>query len=146
MEAGVTVSRDYNRAEWLSSLQWRHAKYMPRITWFCNHPYKPFKPIYEEVRCPSTSGSIRRAGIVHLHRKRNIGFIWIPQLALKKWTWKGNIVYTMGAQKWHFLKYSCPLRRYDVWFTCSEHREAMTGAPTAHGVHREKFTVQGGTT
>ena len=27
--------------------------------------------------------------------------------------------------------------------TCSEHREALTGAPTEHGVHKHEFTVQG---
>ena len=29
---------------------------------------------------------------------------------------------------------------------CSEHREALPGAPTAHGVHKQEFTVQGGST
>ena len=31
-----------------------------------------------------------------------------------------------------------------VSMTCSEHREALTGAPTEHGVHKLEFTVQGG--
>ena len=31
-----------------------------------------------------------------------------------------------------------------VSMTCSEHREALTGAPTGHGVHKQEFTVQGG--
>ena len=31
-----------------------------------------------------------------------------------------------------------------VSMTCSEHREALTGAPTEHGVHKHEFTVQGG--
>ena len=29
---------------------------------------------------------------------------------------------------------------------CSEHREALAGAPTAHGVHKQEFIVQGGST
>ena len=29
---------------------------------------------------------------------------------------------------------------------CSEHREALTGAPTAHDVHKQEFAVQGGST
>ena len=35
----------------------------------------------------------------------------------------------------NFSHYYRPLRQYDVWFTCSEHREALPGARTAHGVH-----------
>ena len=31
-----------------------------------------------------------------------------------------------------------------VSMTCSEHREALTGAPTEHSVHKQEFTVQGG--
>ena len=34
----------------------------------------------------------------------------------------------------NFSHYCHPLRQYDVWFTCSVHREALPGAPTAHGV------------
>ena len=61
----------------------------------------------------------------------------------------------MGAQEWHIVSllgdvtsphYCRPLRQYDVWFTCSEHREALPGAPTEHGVHKQEFTVQGGST
>ena len=44
----------------------------------------------------------------------------------------------------NFSHYCCKPRQYDVWFTCSEHREALTVAPTAHGVHKQEFTVQGG--
>ena len=29
---------------------------------------------------------------------------------------------------------------------CSEHREALLTAPTAHGVYNQEFTVQGGST
>ena len=42
--------------------------------------------------------------------------------------------------------YCRPLRQYDVWFTCSEHTEALTGAPTADGVHKQEFTLRGGST
>ena len=54
-------------------------------------------------------------------------------------------VYTTGAQdaRWrNFSHYCCPLQQYDVWITCSEHREALAGAPTAHDVHKQEFTVQ----
>ena len=30
-----------------------------------------------------------------------------------------------------------------VSMTCSAHREALTGAPTEHGVQKQEFTVQG---
>ena len=46
----------------------------------------------------------------------------------------------------NFSHYCCPLRQYDVWVTCSEHREALAGEPTAHDVHKQEFTVQGGST
>ena len=46
----------------------------------------------------------------------------------------------------NFSHYCLPLRQYDVWFTCSEYREELPGAPTAHGVHKQEFTVQGGST
>ena len=44
----------------------------------------------------------------------------------------------------NYSHYCCPLRQYDVWVTYSEHREALAGAPTAHNVHKQEFTVQGG--
>ena len=56
----------------------------------------------------------------------------------------------MGAQEWHIVSLLCdvtspttvahycrPLRQYDVSLTCSEHREALTAGPTAHGVHKQ---------
>ena len=49
--------------------------------------------------------------------------------------------------RWHNFSHYCrPLRHYDVWFTCSEHREALPGALTTHDVHKQEFTVQGGST
>ena len=61
-----------------------------------------------------------------------------------------NFVYTVthGCAKvahcvtagWRNFSHYC---QYDVSFTCSERREALTAAPTADGVHKQAFTVQG---
>ena len=51
------------------------------------------------------------------------------------------------STRWRNLSHYCrPLRHYDVWFTCLQHREALLGAPTTRGVHKQEFTVQGGST
>ena len=57
--------------------------------------------------------------------------------------------YATGAQEWHIVSLlgdvtsSTTVVHY-VSMTCSEHREALTGAPTEHGVYKQEFTVQGG--
>ena len=52
-----------------------------------------------------------------------------------------------GTTRWrNFFHYCRPLRHYDVWFKCSKQREALPGAPTTRGVHKQEFTVQGGST
>ena len=61
------------------------------------------------------------------------------------------LVYITGAQEWHIMSLlgdvtSPTTAVHYVRMTCSEHREALTGAPTAHGVHKQEFTVQGGST
>ena len=49
--------------------------------------------------------------------------------------------------RWRNISHYCrPLRQYDVWITCSEHREALTAAPTTHVVHKVALTVQGRST
>ena len=55
-----------------------------------------------------------------------------------------RVAHCVTARWRNFSHYCRPLRQYDVWFTCSEHTEALTGAPTAYGVHKREFTVQGG--
>ena len=55
-----------------------------------------------------------------------------------------RVAHCVTARWRNFSHYCRPLRQYDVWFTCSEHREALPGAPTTHGVHKQEFTVQGG--
>ena len=55
----------------------------------------------------------------------------------------------MGAQEWHIVSLlgdvtSPTTAVHYVSMTCSEHREALTGAPTEHGVHKHDFTEQGG--
>ena len=57
---------------------------------------------------------------------------------------RARVAHCVTARWRNFSHYCRPLRQYDVWFTCSEHREALPGAPTAHGVHKQEFTVQGG--
>ena len=54
------------------------------------------------------------------------------------------MAHCVTARLRNFSHYCCPLRQYDVRYTCSEHRDALAGAPTAHGVHKQEFTVQGG--
>ena len=70
-----------------------------------------------------------------------------------EWDWSvgldhgcARVAHCVTARWRNFSHYCCPLRQYDVWFTCSEHREALLGAPTAHGVHKQEVTVQGGST
>ena len=46
----------------------------------------------------------------------------------------------------NFSRYRRPLRQYDVWFSCSGHREALTTAPTADVVHKQGFRVEGWST
>ena len=57
-----------------------------------------------------------------------------------------RVAHCVTARWRNFSHYCCPLRQYDVWFTCSEHREALAGAPTAHDVHKQEFTVLGRST
>ena len=57
-----------------------------------------------------------------------------------------RVAHCVTARWCNFSHYCRPLRQYDVWFPCSEHREALTGAPTAQSVHQQEFRVQGGST
>ena len=44
--------------------------------------------------------------------------------------------------RWRNLSHYCrPLRQYDVWFTCSDNREAPTAEPKAHSVQKQAFRV-----
>ena len=71
---------------------------------------------------------------------------------LCRWQWEilehgcARMAHCATAGWRNFSHYCCPLQQYDVWVTCSEHREALTGAPTAHDVHKQELTVQGGST
>ena len=56
---------------------------------------------------------------------------------------RAKVAHCVTARWCNFSHYCCPLRQYDVWFTYSEHREALAGAPTAHGVQKQEFLVQG---
>ena len=42
----------------------------------------------------------------------------------------------------NFSHYCRPLRHYDVWFTCSDNRDVLTAAPTAHGIHKQAFRAR----
>ena len=56
-----------------------------------------------------------------------------------------RVAHCVTARWRNFCHYCRPLSQYDVWFTCSKHREALPGAPTAHGVHTNKrleFTTE----
>ena len=57
--------------------------------------------------------------------------------------WCTKVAHCITAWWRNFSHYCHLLRQYDIWFTCSEHREALTGAPTAHGEHKQEFAVQG---
>ena len=59
---------------------------------------------------------------------------------------RARVAHYVTGRLRNFSHYFRPLRQYDVSFTCSENREALPGAPTAHGVHEQEFTVQGGST
>ena len=54
----------------------------------------------------------------------------------------------MGAQKWHIVSllgdvtYPTIVAHYDS-MTCSEHKEALTAAPTADDVHIQAIRLQG---
>ena len=44
--------------------------------------------------------------------------------------------------RWRNCSHYCrPLHQYDVRFTCSDNREALTAAPTAHSVQKKAFRV-----
>ena len=50
-----------------------------------------------------------------------------------------------ATARWRNIShYCCPPTQYDVWVLCSQHREALAGAPPAHNVHKQEFTVQRG--
>ena len=60
-------------------------------------------------------------------------------------------LYNTGAQEWHIVSLvgdvtSPTTAVHYVSMTCSEHREALPGAPTTHSVHKQQSTVQGGST
>ena len=61
----------------------------------------------------------------------------------------GRLVQGTGAQEWHIVSLfgdvtSPTTAVHYVSMTCSEHREALTGAPTEQCVHKHQFTVHGG--
>ena len=58
------------------------------------------------------------------------------------------MVYNTGAQKWHIVSLlddvtSPTTDAHYVSMTCSEHRDALTAASTADGVHMQAIRVQG---
>ena len=59
-----------------------------------------------------------------------------------------SFVQTTGAQKWHIVSLlgdvtSPTTVAHYISMTCSEHREALTAAPTTDGVHKQAIIVQG---
>ena len=57
------------------------------------------------------------------------------------------ILYSTGAQKWHIVSLlgdvtSPTTIAHYVSKTCSEHREELTAASTADGVHKEAVRVE----
>ena len=63
----------------------------------------------------------------------------------------------MGAQEWHIVPLLSDVTSpttavpygsmtSELCVPCSEHREALANAPTAHDVHKQELTVQGGST
>ena len=63
-------------------------------------------------------------------------------------TYRDLFVYITGAQKWHIVSLlgdvtSPTTVAHYVRFTCSEHREALTNAPTAESVNKQAIRVHG---
>ena len=54
-----------------------------------------------------------------------------------------RVAHCVTARWRNFSHYCRPLRQYDVWFTFSEHKEALSGAPTTHGVHNKNLLCKG---
>ena len=54
-----------------------------------------------------------------------------------------KVAHCVTARLHNFSHYRRPLRQYDVGFMCSEHRDALTAAPTVDGVHKQAFRVEG---
>ena len=52
-----------------------------------------------------------------------------------------RVAHCVTARWRNFSHYCCPLRQYDVRFTCSDNREALTAVPTAHSVQKQAFRV-----
>ena len=52
------------------------------------------------------------------------------------------VAHCVTARWRNFSHYYRPLRQYDVWFTCFEHREALPGALTGHGVQYTNKSLQ----
>ena len=67
---------------------------------------------------------------------------------------KRIIVYTTGAQEWYIVSLLSDVTSpttavHYVTITsdlCVLSTEALAGVPTAHGVHKQEFTVKGGST
>ena len=53
-----------------------------------------------------------------------------------------RVAHCVTARRRNFSHYYRPLRQYDVRFTCSDIREALTAAPTAHSVQKQAFRVR----
>ena len=108
---------------------------------------KPRKNLTQET-CPdrgSNPGPLRdRRACYHLAYRDGLKIRYKAVKALGHGC--ARVAHCVTARWRNFSHYCCPLRQYDVWFTCSEHREALTDAPIAHDVHKQEFTVQGGST
>ena len=48
-----------------------------------------------------------------------------------------RVAHCVAARWRNFSHYCRQLRQYDVSFMCSEHKEALTAGPKAHGVHKQ---------
>ena len=64
---------------------------------------------------------------------------WLPMPGLGHGF--ARVAHCVTARLRNFSHYCRPLRQYDVWFTCSGNREALTAAPTAHSVQKHAFRV-----
>ena len=107
-----------------SRVQW-HKKYIGK----CNLVSSTFAKVSFLRHCTL-------AKVTEIHHLADI------QIIILKLLWKHVKIFSLThgcareahcvTARWrNFSHYCRPLRQYDVWFTCSQHREALTAAPTS---------------
>ena len=125
----VKCSKQY---EWLQNAQWRKTKWSHVIT---AHSIISMLKATSMIPVKLSTGSQNIIASV-LPRITNFGL----------YHGCARVAHCVTALWRNFSHYHRSLRQYDIWFTCSEHREALTAAPTADVVHKQAFRVEGWST